>query len=231
MWRQHRLAARAGIAAGALVAAAVVLPASLASWADVGHPQLAAKIAPWNAPAAADAAAALGTDPRKPEARALVRRALARDLTQVQAIEQRALDEALSGNSGRARRLFALSDRLSRRSLPTRLWLIQDAVDRGNVAGALRNFDIALRTTTDAQPILFPVLAKAAADPTLTNPLARSCGYCLVATGRRTRRLGLRLLGQFVITHRVQRAETDTEATAPDFAEESGAGRTLRVNH
>ena len=103
-----------------------------------------------------------------------MRWALARDLTEVQAIEQRALDEALSGNSGRARRLFALSDRLSRRSLPTRLWLIQDAVDRGNVAGALRNFDIALRTTTDAQPILFPVLAKAAADQTLTNALARA---------------------------------------------------------
>jgi len=29
------------------------------------------------------------------------------------------------------------------------------------VAGALRHFDIALRTTTDAQPILFPVLGKA----------------------------------------------------------------------
>jgi hypothetical protein len=159
---------------GALVAAAVVLPASLADWADVGHPRLAARIAPWNAAAAADAAAALGTDPRKPEVRALVHRALARDLTQVQAVELRALDEAVSGNTTGARRLFELSDRLSRRSLPTRLWLIQDAVDRGNVAGALRNFDIALRTTTDAQPILFPVLAKAAADPTLTNPLAQA---------------------------------------------------------
>lgn len=159
---------------GALLAAAVFLPASLASWADVGHPEFAARIAPWNAPAAADAAAALGTDPRKPEVRALVRRALERDLTQVQAIELRALDEAVSGNTAQARRLFELSDHLSRRSLPTRLWLIQDAVDRGNVGGALRNFDIALRTTTDAQPILFPVLAKAAADPALTSQLART---------------------------------------------------------
>jgi hypothetical protein len=69
--------------------------------------------------------------------------------------------------------LFNLSDALSRRSLPTRLWLIQDAVDHGSVGGALRNFDIALRTTTDAQPILFPVLARASADSTLTAPLAR----------------------------------------------------------
>jgi RimJ/RimL family protein N-acetyltransferase len=64
-----------------------------------------------------------------------------------------------------------------------------------------------------------------------SGALARSCGYRLVATGRRTRRFGLRLLGQFVITRWVQRAETDTQATAPDCAEESGAGRTLRVNH
>jgi hypothetical protein len=152
----------------------VLLPSSLATWADVDHPQLASRIAPWNAVAAADAAAELGTtDPRNPRVRALVSRALARDLTQIPAIELRALDLAVSGRPAQARRLFELSDRLSRRSLPTRLWLIQDAVDRGNVAGALRHFDIALRTTTDAQPILFPVLAKASADPTLTEPLAR----------------------------------------------------------
>lgn len=32
-----------------------------------------------------------------------------------------------------------------------------------------------------------------------SQALARSCGYRLVATGRRTRRLGTRLLGQYVI--------------------------------
>lgn len=170
---RHKTIARAGIAAGALLVAAVLVPASFADWASVDHPRLAVEIAPWNAPAAANAAAALD-DPRSPAARALVRRALARDTTQVTAIELRALDLALTGRTAKARLLFALSDQLSRRSLPTRLWLIQDSVDRGDVAGALRNFDIALRTTTDAQPILFPVLAKASADPTLTAPLARA---------------------------------------------------------
>ena len=166
--------ARAAIVAGALCAAAAFLPASLASWADVDQPQLAVRIAPWSAVAAADAAAELGTtNPTNGRVRALVSRALGRDLTQVPAIELRALDLAVSGRPAEARRLFELSNQLSRRSLPTRLWLIQDAVDRGNVAGALRHFDIALRTTTDAQPILFPVLGKASADPTLTEPLAR----------------------------------------------------------
>lgn len=64
-----------------------------------------------------------------------------------------------------------------------------------------------------------------------SGALARSCGYRLVATGRRTRRLGLRIFGQYVVAHSVQRAETDTQTTAPDCDEESGAGRTLKVNH
>lgn len=163
---------RAGIAGAALLVVAVLIPSSLADWLAVDNPLLAARIAPWNAAAAANAAAAL-KNPTSREARALVRRALDRDVTQIPAIELRALDLALSGQTGQARALFNLSDRLSRRSLPTRLWLIQDAVDRGSVAGALRNFDIALRTTTDAQPVLFPVLARASADPTLTVAIAR----------------------------------------------------------
>ena len=173
MAERHKLIARAGIVAGAMLGIAVFVPASLADWASVDHARIAAKIAPWNAPAAA-AAAALGSDPRKPEIRALVRRALVRDVTLVPAIEVRALDLALSAKTSEARRLFRLSNQLSRRNLPTRLWLIQDSVDRGDVAGALKNFEFALRTTTDAQPILFPVLAKASSDPTLTIPIART---------------------------------------------------------
>lgn len=170
---RHKTIVRCGIVFGGLLAAAIFVPSSLADWTSVDHPRIAAEIAPWNASAAANAAAALD-NPRRADARFLVRKALARDSTGVPAIELRALDLALSGKTAEARRLFSLSDELSRRSLPTRLWLIQDRVDHGDVAGALRNFDIALRTTTDAQPILFPVLAKASADPTLIVPLART---------------------------------------------------------
>ena len=163
-----------GIAAGALLTAAVVLPSSIAAWLSTDRPDIAARIAPWDARAATNAAAALRADPRSPEVRNLVSKALARDLTVTTAIELRAADAAASGRQTEAAWLFQLSDRLSRRSLPTRLWLIQDAVDRGDVEGALRNFDIALRTSTDAPLILYPVLAKAAADPGLTVPLVRT---------------------------------------------------------
>lgn len=170
----RKLAARAAIAAGAIAAVVLFLPASLATWAAVDHQRFAASIAPWNAAAASAAAAAIPADPRKPEIRALVASSLRRDVTQVEAIELRALDLALSGKTAQARGLFQLSNRLSRRSLATRLWLIQDAVDRGDVGDALHNFDIALRTTTDAQPILFPVLTRASADPRLTVAIART---------------------------------------------------------
>ena len=146
--RRRKTLARVEIAGGALLAAAVFLPSALATWLEVDHPTIATRIAPWNAAAAADAAASQASNPRAPEVRSLVQKTLARDLTNVQAIELRAVDLALSGKKQQARQLFALSDELSRRSLPTRLWLIQDAVDHGKVAGALRNFDIALRTTT-----------------------------------------------------------------------------------
>jgi len=61
--------------------------------------------------------------------------------------------------------------------------------------------------------------------------LARACGYELVAVGRRTRRFGSRLFGQFVIDRLVRTGEIETEATAPDCSEASGAGRTVSVSH
>jgi len=61
--------------------------------------------------------------------------------------------------------------------------------------------------------------------------LARACGYEFVATGRRTRRFGSRLLGQFVIERLVHAGEIETEATAPDCSAASAAGRTLSVSH
>ena len=71
----------------------------------------------------------------------------------------------------------------------------------------------------------------AEADNAISAALARSCGYRFVAVGRRTRRFGVALLGRFVVERFVHRADTDTKAIAPDCGEESGAGRTLKVNH
>lgn len=69
------------------------------------------------------------------------------------------------------------------------------------------------------------------ADNAASGALARSCGYRLVATGKRTRRFGVALLGQYVIERFVQPRETATQAIAPDCGDESAAGRSVSVSH
>ena len=72
----------------------------------------------------------------------------------------------------RARALFDYAQYLSRRSLQVQLWAIEDAVARGDIPGALRHYDIALRTKRDASALLFPVLTSAIVDPTVRNAVA-----------------------------------------------------------
>ncbi len=167
---------RGAIVAGALVAAAGIIHAGVAqrlAWSD---PVSAAHVAPRNARIAMTAARKLvenGEGASNSSIRALTQATLARDLTQNAAIEFRAVDAEAAGDGARAAELFELSDAISRRSLPTRLWLIQRSVDRGDVGHALRDFDVALRTSTAAAPTLFPVLAGATTDPGLVTPIAR----------------------------------------------------------
>jgi len=60
--------------------------------------------------------------------------------------------------------------------------------------------------------------------------LARSCGYRLVAIGRRTRHFGTALFGRFVIDRYVERGSTDTQAIAPEVCP-SAPGEMLSVSH
>ena len=174
--RASTRAARGAIALAALGLAIAVVRFGAASSLEHGDPVRASAFAPGNARAAVASARArinAGTDAASPAVRARVAAALRRDVTVPGAIELRAAQLHSAGDTARAARLFALSSAISRRSLPTRLWLIQRSVDRGDVAGALANFDLALRTSTAAPPILFPVLAGAASDPGLVEPIAR----------------------------------------------------------
>jgi len=101
----------------------------------------------------------------------LAQRALAQDPTAVRAVATIGLKAQSRGDTPLARRLFAYAEMLSRRHLPTQLWAIEDAVARGDVPGALRNYDIALRTSKVAPDLLFPVLGSAIADPAIRSQL------------------------------------------------------------
>lgn len=100
--------------------------------------------------------------------------ALRQDPTAVVAVSTLGIDAHVRGDITRARRLFGYAERLSRRDFQTQLWALEDAVGRGDIDGALRHYDIALRTTRNAPEILFPVLALAIADPAIRAALVRT---------------------------------------------------------
>src|SRR3546814_1290750 len=74
-------------------------------------------------------------------------------------------DAFARGDQAKGERLLAYSQKLSRRDLRTQLMAIELAVAQGDISGALRHYDIALRTKKNAPELLFPVLTSALPDP------------------------------------------------------------------
>jgi len=103
----------------------------------------------------------------------LVRGSLAYDIVNPRAIRVLGFVADADGQAARARRLNNLAQSLSRREAGAQLWLIEDAVRRGDVADALDHYDIALTTSGDSRPLLFPILAKALSDPAVRGPFSR----------------------------------------------------------
>lgn len=97
--------------------------------------------------------------------------AIKHDATAVSAVVTLANQAQLRGDVREARRMFGYAERLSRRDLTTQLWAIEDAVSRGDIAGALHHYDIALRVSRSASTILYPILAAALADPAIQSSL------------------------------------------------------------
>lgn len=124
--------------------------------------------------AAALTAAADVTAGERAQAETLSRTALRRDPTAVSAAVALGIVTLARGDTADARRLLAYAQRLSRRNVPTQLWSIEDAVGHGNIPGALRWYDIALRTHPDLSEILYPVLVQASRDATIRAALVRT---------------------------------------------------------
>lgn len=102
---------------------------------------------------------------------ALAHLALRQDPTAIAAVVTLGINAQARGDTGSARHMFAFADILSRRDLPTRLWAIEDAIGRSDIWGALRQYDIALRTSRTAPDLLFPILGSAIADPAIRTAL------------------------------------------------------------
>lgn len=106
----------------------------------------------------------------------LARLALRQDATAVDAFTVLGLQAQLRDETDRARRLFAQSLAMSRRELQPRLWAIEEAIERGDISDALKNYDIALRTSKSAPDLLFPILASAIANPRIRSMLVEIMG-------------------------------------------------------
>lgn len=139
---------------------AVALPAS--------QIERAYALAPGNGRIAARLSEVLSGPEATPDDRAraarIARAALQHDPTAVGAVATLGLDALIRGDEAEAKRLFTYSQRLSRRDLRTQLWAIEDAVASGDISGALKHYDIALRTKRTAPELLYPVLSAAIAN-------------------------------------------------------------------
>lgn len=145
---------------------------SLANVVARGDAVTAARLAPWNARihgrASAQLMAIAPVAAKDSATSALARKALRGDPTNTNALATLALQAQLRNETETSRSLFSYSLKLSRREWSARLWAIEEAVGRGDIREALVNYDRALRTSSQAAPVLFPILSKA-----LTEPLVR----------------------------------------------------------
>ena len=170
-----RIVVRSLLCLGAVGLAAAVAANGVVRVSDQLQPALALKVAPSDSRSLAQSAMNRLTTAEGSADYAAARAQATRSL-QGSLVSADAIFVLLSANDFERRReaaarLAAVSDRISRRHLPTRLWLIETAVQAGSVARALENFDIALRTSTGASDILFPVLDGAMTDPALVEPI------------------------------------------------------------
>ncbi|MCA0978723.1 hypothetical protein LCM19_10140 [Qipengyuania flava] len=101
----------------------------------------------------------------------LARLALRQDATATNALNVLGLQAQMRNETEKTREIFRYSLDLSRRELQPQLWTIEEAVSRGDIKGALRGYDVALRTSSRAKPILFPVLSTAIAEPRVRSEL------------------------------------------------------------
>lgn len=163
---EARPLARILMGAALLGLLALTIAAGIGMILQVRAPDLALRMAPWNAQAAGRLSQRLLLDRARSRDRAamLAERALRRDPTIVAAVASTGILAELRGRPQEAQARFEYSGWLSRRHLLTQLWWIERGVAKNDVGLALRHYDIALRAIRQAPDILFPVLGSAIAD-------------------------------------------------------------------
>lgn len=162
-----------------LVAIWLIVSVTAAGIFRTRSPDLALKLAPYDGGAKGAKAfwllsrpdAAKGRIPA--EARVLATEAVGREPTSVPAVRSLGLLASLANKPKEAERAFRYAEGLSRRDLSTQLWLIEWNVQQDDVPGALKHYDIALRTSPEASATLFPIMIAATAVPDVAVELRK----------------------------------------------------------
>lgn len=166
---------RLGLAASAALLGYYSVAFSIAQVVAASNPALAHRLAPYDGRITAAYATSLSGEEATPQDRAqaseLARRALRQDPTAVAAVATLGLNADLHGDKSTARRNFAYAQKLSRRELRTQLFMIEDAVQRGDMAAALHHYDVTLRVFPNMSELLYPVLSSASTDPAIRQEL------------------------------------------------------------
>ena len=169
-WSLRIVVMLAGVALAYLAATA-----ALASILADRVASAALTLAPYNASALAGTAQALLRDAQSRGNLARARydavRALEREPVNVAALRVLGLATSIAGDQDAAGRYFDLATRLSKRDLASHLLSIEQDVSQGDIAGALTNYDEALRTSRAASETLLPVLIDASAEPLVAQRL------------------------------------------------------------
>lgn len=172
-----RIAGMAGVVVVAAGLLWLVLSTTIAQVIASRQPGTALAWNDANADAQAESAwKTLQDQPRRPDiarARMLALGALRRDPGNVVAIRTMGFAFAAERQPAKAQRMFRYSESLSRRDVPTQLWMIESEVLENDIAGALSHYDRALRTSSGAREMLIPVLVRASADPGVARHLGR----------------------------------------------------------
>lgn len=168
-------AKRLGFAFATALAGYVILADTAANIIVKAAPAVAVSVAPWNAKVSARALEQeyilLGAGGGIEQGAAKAKIVLREDATATEALNLLGFEAQLANRADQSAKYFAYSLKLSRRELSPRLWEIEQSVSRGDVAGALRNYDIALRTSRTAGDLLFPTLTRALSEQRIRTEL------------------------------------------------------------
>jgi len=79
------------------------------------------------------------------------------------------MSEQVAGQTKRGEQIMRLATTASRRDLLTNIWFIEHYVALGNVKDAVRYYDYTLKTSAEAEQLLFPVLTSAMTSPEIAS--------------------------------------------------------------